>query len=942
MRGLAELVESGRFLEALRALRTGASPSLEDRAHRETLEAELLQFVGRDLAAVVVAERVLRHRHLPPALAARCHVTLGEVHRNAGRPGTAIDLYRTALEEAKTANDPRQQCWAELRLFLALSEGPGLETATAYLPTVRRDVANLGDRTMSSTLHLFVAQVEAQRGLWRNAKEHIRISRSLLAGTNSAYCEGVAAVSASCVSFSLSDLETTRAEARCAMRASRASGHASIRRAAIANLGHVELARGRFALAERFLERAARLSPPAGATRDGITDGLAQLNLVRGNMAEANRLLDQARNWSPESPKGTWYYGLWTAATRAKALMKEVRFQEAADLLAGALKGSAELSDPLLTALLCLLLADAQASAGQMDRAVSVLASSETAHWPSTIELVAEFGRVSGRALADTCAASAARPWFERGAQALSTAGNRTALASVVDGYIGAVSRQLGIPSNPPSPPVPIENLPPSPRRVVFRLDACTPLVPHADNRPTLLIERAAVMVESGALPVVVGHEVMAALRETDCVSEAVLASSRDGRPPEALSWFGCGWSEAQSLARRPTRRIELGAWQGCEYRICTSVPADAARLVALLSIERLVAAGRFQNSAREAERERVALWPIEPSNGSEDIIAGSAAMLSLIDTVRKVATMPVTVLITGETGTGKEMIARLVHSASLRAERPFVPFNCTSVPRDLMDAHLFGHRRGAFTGATEDRPGVVRDAAGGTLFLDEIGDLAIEVQPKLLRFIESGEIQPLGGSRPEKVDVRLVASTNRQLDQLVADGQFRADLFYRLNVVPLHVPPLRDRREEVPVLAGHFLQRAARDFGREPLHLADETMEYLVLYRWPGNVRQLANEMRRMAALAEPGAILMPEHLHQAITVGRRTVPVPAGSTQLTPSELLVRLDQPHAALIEHAERAQIRFAMEKCDGRVEDAARLLGLSRKGLYLKRQRLGLE
>jgi hydrogenase-4 transcriptional activator len=314
--------------------------------------------------------------------------------------------------------------------------------------------------------------------------------------------------------------------------------------------------------------------------------------------------------------------------------------------------------------------------------------------------------------------------------------------------------------------------------------------------------------------------------------------------------------------------------------------------------------------------------------------------MTTLVASARKVAAAPINVLVTGETGTGKEVIARIIHLSSTRADRPFVPFNCTAVPKDLADSQLFGHRKGAFTGATADSPGVIRAALGGTLYLDEVGDLGLDVQPKLLRFLESGEIQPLGEPRPHRVDVRIVASTNRNLQQMVADGQFREDLFYRLNVVPLHVPPLRERREEVPPLTEHFLSRAARDFGKAGLHLAEETIEYLVLYRWPGNVRQLANEMRRLAAMAEPGAVLMPEHLDAAITAGRKTVPV--DRTSLAPAELVVRLDQPHAALVEHAERAQIKYALAQCGGRLEDAARILGLSRKGLYLKRQRLGLE
>jgi DNA-binding NtrC family response regulator len=305
------------------------------------------------------------------------------------------------------------------------------------------------------------------------------------------------------------------------------------------------------------------------------------------------------------------------------------------------------------------------------------------------------------------------------------------------------------------------------------------------------------------------------------------------------------------------------------------------------------------------------------------------------------VAPTSAVVLLTGETGTGKEVIARVIHAASPGADHPFVPFNCTAVPRDMIESQLFGYRRGAFTGALADHPGVIRAAAGGTLFLDEVGELPLDVQPKLLRFLQEREIQPLGSARPLHVpDVRVVAATNANLDRMVTEGRFREDLFYRLNVVPIRIPPLRERREEIPPLAEHFLQKAAREFKKGSLRLAEETMEYLVLYRWPGNVRELANEMQRMAAMAESSAVLMPEHLSQQIAATRRTVP--ASERQLTQTEVVVRVDQPMPAAVEHLERTMVQHALKVCGDRLEDAARLLGVSRKGLYLKRQRLGLD
>jgi DNA-binding NtrC family response regulator/tetratricopeptide (TPR) repeat protein len=940
MDAVVELVDVGRYAEALRALRLTSVAGREDVLAKDTLRAELLQATGADDEATAIAQRVLSHRPLSQSLAARCHVVLAEIDRHAGWTDPAIESFRLALHEAQAADGQKTYCWAQLRLLLALAEGPGLEAATAYLPKVRRDVSRLGDRLTSTALHLYVAHVEAQRGLFDNAREHIRIGRSLLAGRQHCYFQGLAANSASCIAFSVADLVGAGVETRRALRESAKSGHAPVLRAAVANAAHLALANGKYLDALRMFDRAIRITPPSGPTRAGIADGLAQLALARGDLAEADRVLSSTRKWTPDSPKGTWYYGLWTAVTRAKLLLKWNRFDDAAAMLATAVKGSIGLADPLLTTVLRLLQVESEARAGHPAAAAAILSNAFVAEWPPTVELMAEFGRVAGRALAADGSAGAGRWWFERGAHALASVGHRTAFANLVDAYADSVGREHGLSALPTPIVAPIDALPSAPRAVFHRLDGCTPLLAPADVPAAVALERAAAIVDSGAHPALVGHEVMAALMDSDSVPAATFVSSRNGRESRVLEWFGLDWEAAHTLVAKPPRLISLGRWQERDYAIAVVMPCGVGRLLTLLALERLAGAARFQHEARANARERVALWPIEKVAAGEELIACSAEMLSVVARARHVATLSITVLITGETGTGKEMIARLVHAASPRAGKLFVPFNCTSVPRDLVDSQLFGHRRGAFTGATTDHPGVIRAAAGGTLYLDEIGDLGLDVQPKLLRFLEANEIQPLGEARPQKVDVRVVATTNRDLDQLVADGAFRSDLFYRLNVVPIHLPPLRERREEVPPLAEHFLERAAREFKKDRLHLAEETMEYLLLYRWPGNVRQLANEMRRMAAMAEPGAVLMPEHLDPAIRAGRRTVA--AAVPNLEPTELVVRLDQPHAALIEHSERAQIRYAMEKCGGRVDDAARLLGLSRKGLYLKRRRLGLE
>jgi transcriptional regulator with PAS, ATPase and Fis domain len=303
----------------------------------------------------------------------------------------------------------------------------------------------------------------------------------------------------------------------------------------------------------------------------------------------------------------------------------------------------------------------------------------------------------------------------------------------------------------------------------------------------------------------------------------------------------------------------------------------------------------------------------------------------------KRVANTNVSVLITGESGTGKEVLARAVHVFSDRALKPFVPFNCTAVPRELLESQLFGYRRGAFTGAERDNPGVIRSARGGTLFLDEIGELGLDLQPKLLRFLESGEICPLGESTPQTVNVRVLAATNANLEGLVKDGRFREDLFYRLNVIRLSVRPLRERRDEIPALVSHFVGRAAEEFRKGQIRLTDETIERLLLYSWPGNVRQLHNELRRMIALAEPNSTLLPACISEEIL---RVTPAPAasvaGNGQMTGTH-----QEKLGTTLTRIEREIVKGALRDHHGKVDAAARALGISRKGLYLKRQRFGL-
>ena len=333
---------------------------------------------------------------------------------------------------------------------------------------------------------------------------------------------------------------------------------------------------------------------------------------------------------------------------------------------------------------------------------------------------------------------------------------------------------------------------------------------------------------------------------------------------------------------------------------------------------------------------------PIEVAGGTVErqlepllpgFVCASAGMQRVTDQIQRLQGNDLTVLITGESGTGKDLVARAIHAGSSRQANMFLPYNCTSATRELADSQLFGHRRGSFTGAVADQPGVLRTAVGGTLFLDEVGDLPLDVQPKLLRFLEQGEVLPVGDTRPQRVDVRVVAATNADLEQRVADGKFREDLFYRLSVIRIHVPPLRERREEIPHLSTYFLREASERMGKPGVRLSPETLDLFDAFGWPGNVRQLRNEVQRAVAMAPGDGLITPELLAPVFGVAHDQLDSPVLKGRPSRATL--------AAAVEKLERDMIERALERAAGNISETARTLGLTRRGLYLKMERLGV-
>jgi two-component system nitrogen regulation response regulator NtrX len=386
------------------------------------------------------------------------------------------------------------------------------------------------------------------------------------------------------------------------------------------------------------------------------------------------------------------------------------------------------------------------------------------------------------------------------------------------------------------------------------------------------------------------GLETLATLRERQ-VDSAVIMMSGKAQLSDAV------------------RATQLGAFQFLEKPL-----GPEAVLVTLRS------ALELRRTRQENRALRAALTP------QGELVGQSGAMERVRNQIAQVAPTEARVLITGESGTGKELVAAAIHRLSRRAQQPFVTVNCAAIPRDLVESEMFGHERGAFTGATDRRIGRFELANGGTLFLDEIGDLSHEAQAKLLRTLETGELQRLGAEKTLRVNVRLVAATNRNLEQAVSAGTFREDLYFRINVFPVPLPPLRERLEDLPLLVEHFARQLR---PRQPPRFSAAALARLATHRWPGNVRELANLVERLAILGRDP--VDDDDVRQVLPAGRELPPVPGDSGPPVPL----------SDALDDYERGLIAAALARAQGNVAEAARLLQTDRANLYRRMRRLGL-
>jgi DNA-binding NtrC family response regulator/tetratricopeptide (TPR) repeat protein len=896
----------GRYADALVAIdELGSRRDLL--TDEKIVRAELLSLTGAVESANSLAEELFSKRDLSVSQRCRLRDVMGIYAYRKGLYAKGLEHYTRGIELAEGEGDLKSECVLRVSLLRNLLHFLGPYLATTNLGLVRRRTYQLADQRVSADFQLAIAELATKLGLYQRAHNHLRAAKSLtVTFQDSVLLTRMKSVEVGLAAFE-SDLTHALELAFEHLSIAEESGYQSARLSAIINLGHLLSAQSRFAEAVRFLQQSLRHL--GSGSEIAQRDTLMSLMMSTDRDEDAREQAEAISKLLGEPGARESLFALWHQVTRVKWLYRLGQAESGLALATEYFPRIERTADRNLLERMKLLAAEGLGRTGKAAEGARLMADAVNANPDPSLEIMAEASRVAGR-LTATEDPAAALGHFERAGRILQSIGNLTARAEI--------ERDI--------------------------LDTITPAAKtRPDTRPPAasFAERFAGFVDLAAHPQLLATETLALIGDTQAVLQATIVETRpDGSRVGWASLSPSGAGQGLEIEANPDAvHIKIGHHRDREY-VIIAVPRPAATARAtLLAVEHLVQTSLALTRARHQERELAALWPEQTPEQQLGLVCASEKMFELVKTIRRVATSNITVLITGETGVGKELFARALHQASARHDRIFLPFNCTTVPKDMIDSQLFGYKRGAFTGAHDDFPGLIRSAAGGTLFLDEIGEMSPEAQPKLLRFLESGEILPLGESRPHLVDVRIVAATHANLDQLVSEGRFREDLYYRLNVIPLRVPPLRERREEIPALVEHFLERSCRELQKPLMRVAEETLEYLVLHKWPGNVRQLANEIRRMVALAEPGAVLMPEHLSTEIAASRRTIP--AEQRQLGPTEVVVRIDQPMAAATEHLERALIQRALAMCDGNGGEAAHLLGLSRKGLYLKRQRFGL-
>jgi transcriptional regulator with PAS, ATPase and Fis domain len=891
-------LRAGRYRDAESIIRQLRSTDTEV----ALCELEANYYLGRRDYVRIRGTKFLES-NISPAQAAHCTVIVASQLCDDGEISPGIAQYQRALELGQRLGDARIICIAATRLLERACDDTQFDVSLPLATLARRAAVKAGDPQLTAHVHLSCGRLEGRAGHFETAHRHFALVRELLEHSPNLRLSAIADHDEGCVLGTAGDMNTALQLVDRGTQLSEQSGYSKGIAIGAGNRGHVLAALGRYDEAERHLKIAEELAFENAAFV--LTKSLTRADIATrmGRFDVAESIL-QAQ--AAQMPTVALWYVLERELVKARLLLRQQRWSEALLCAESGRRNASAAGMDRHTVSLSIVAAEARMRLGTPVQISDLTRSWNRKRWP--VSLHGDYLTLMSSLLQGEGRQTRANALLKQAIRVFEGAGEIAAATEL--------------------------------RSTDINSGSATPALSASDY--TIGLDVAAAVIDLTGFPHVSAHEVVAVLDSSCCVkSRALIAvSSERSRVIHAR-----GWSEAEALAAlRASHGIEVitvGEYRGETWQIIARPSETIDAHCTFTAIQKLVSAAAELDRLRRQEQRRAALWPADALEMTEETIWASEQMSEVINIARRIAPTTLPVLLTGETGTGKEVLARTIHRASDRADKTFLPFNCSAVPRDMLESQLFGYRKGAFTGAESSFQGVIRAAAGGTLFLDEIGEIGFDLQPKLLRFLETNEIHPLGEPQPIKVDVRIVAATNANLERLVAEGRFREDLFYRLKVVGLTLPPLRERREEIPPLVQYYLRRFSDEQKKGQLTLSDETFEYLLLYAWPGNVRQLANEVRRLVAMAEADATITPAALSPEIQASRKTIPAEAVMPPTEP-EVRLRLNQPLPEAVEMLEQTMIRNALSQSRGRVEEAAKLLGISRKGLFLKRRRWNLD
>jgi hydrogenase-4 transcriptional activator len=961
-------LERGRGSEAAQMLAPVLRSSLtreDDLAARSMLaEAALLQD-DLDQAASVLGRPPDTFRDTISAgrLSAlwRLH---GRLAWARGDHSRAIALQGRALKQAESAHDSRAIGLAHYELGRCYRQVGDTAILREHITKAGSALLAAGDRRNLALVHSLSSISLAQLGRYDEAMGALRQAERVASLVRADDVLATVCGNQANVMMLQHRYEQALAlvERSVSLHEAHGSGHGLA--VALATLGQICVRLGDLGRAEEALHRALDVRSPIQfhETTGAVFDTLAQIHLIRGRYDTASEFLARAGDAYGAYGRQTSQWYEWSVRVLGARL----------SLRRGDLDRAVEQADeirqagaPPLDALQATLIAaEALTTANRLDAARQRLALAADVLDPKAAPAAwGEYLRLRGALHARSGGASDAYHDFAQSATLLDLLGERyqsalshlalgrlvaeTGARSVAERHLSqaeAVFRQLGAERD-------LDDTR-SAQALLTSVGTGEYVISPADADDAIVRR----MVDAAALVDLLGRETAAALHEAAAADSAAVVVQRGEGDVQIIAVAGCDDDAARAMARSALQGSPYGRGEfiveplgrdpdGLRFGIVASPRPVGHPVMRRL---RMIAAVARQGFALCAARERSpgpvgvavdrSLEPLLPG-----FLSASAAMTRVVEQIQRLQGNDLTVLITGESGTGKELIARAIHVGSLRSTAMFLPYNCTTTGRELADSQLFGHRRGAFTGAVSDQPGLVRTASNGTLFLDEIGDLTLDVQPKLLRFLEQHEIMPIGETKPQKVDVRVLAATNADLEQRVAEGKFREDLYYRLAVIRIHVPPLRERREEIPHLSTFFLREALERLGKPDIQLSSETLDVFSQYWWPGNVRQLKNEIQRAVALSAPGGTIDPAHLSPEIGTTRLAGTVAGVSAAVHIQDRTPRFSPINlASAVEQVERNMIQDALDQSGGNISETARTLGLTRRGLYLKMRRLGLD